>query len=402
MIGRFRSRRSGHEQGRSVGTPVTPRPDSSESTMTPRRGLIAAALASGAAIAVTQRGPAALAVHQPEDVLLGGANSETTPTYITRTNGGSALILQNGGGYGHGLSVESVSGYGVMATGAYAGVFGDTNSSDGVGVEGIGRTDGAIGVSGSAQGASGIGVSGTCALGVGVYGLTGPFSGTVAAPEHVAVAGLCRDDVGLAASLEGGRAPLRLVPMATVGAPTSGDHVAGEILVDANGVLFYCRTAGTPGSWIQVEAPAAPITVPSVPVLHTLPTPERFVDTRIGLGGLQGPVPATTTHTFVMTARVGQANDANLKIPDNATTLVGNLTVVGGEGVPLGSFATIWPTGPLPTVSNVNFGPKSVTGAIANSFVVGLAPSNGHGNVNVYNHAPCDYILDVTGYYTNS
>ena len=371
------------------------------STLTARRGLIGAALASGAAIAVSQRGGTALAVHQPEDVLLGGANLETTPTYITRTNGGSALILQNGGNYGHGLTVESVTGYGVQATGAYAGVNGDTDSSSGVGVSGVGRTDGGIGVAGGSVGERGIGVSAACELGVGVLAQTGTFS-PFNGPSHVAMVALCGDDTGLAASLAGGRAPLRLVPLETAGAPTTGEHDAGEILVDADGVLFYCRTAGTPGTWIQVEAPAAPIVVPSVPVLHTLPTPERFVDTRSGLGGVQGPVPAVTTHTFVMTGRVGQANDATLKIPDNATTLVGNLTVVGSDGVPLGSFATIWPSGPLPTVSNINFGPKNVTGAIANSFVVGLAASGGHGNVNVYNHASCDYILDVTGYYTNS
>ena len=76
--------------------------------------------------------------------------------------------------------------------------------------------------------------------------------------------------------------------------------------MDSNGVLFYCRSAGTPGTWIRVDAsPVIPTipTEPTVPVLNILPTPERFVDTRTGLGGVQGPVPAETTRTVAMTGR---------------------------------------------------------------------------------------------------
>ncbi len=135
------------------------------------------------------------------------------------------------------------------------------------------------------------------------------------------------------------------------------------------------------------------------PTLTFLPTPERFVDTRINLGGLQGPVPAGTTHTFPMTGRNGQSGNAALQIPDTATAIVGNLTVVGAAGIPLGSFLTVWPGGTQPTVSNINFGPATVTGAVANSFAVALTSVGGHGALNVFNLSACDYILDVTGYY---
>ena len=197
---------------------------------------------------------------------------------------------------------------------------------------------------------------------------------------------------GLGGSLQGGLAPLRLVPAASgTGAPATGAHAAGELFVDAAGSLYYCRAGGTPGTWTRLDTTPA-----SVPFFTTLPTPERFVDTRTNLGGVQGPVPANTTHTFLMTGRNGQSGNPALQIPDRATAIVGNLTVVGAAGIPLGSFLTLWPTGTQPTVSNINYGPAATSGAIANTFVVGL---EGHGNVNVFNLSACDYILDVTGYY---
>jgi hypothetical protein len=100
-----------------------------------------------------------------------------------------------------------------------------------------------------------------------------------------------------------------------------------------------------------------------------------------------------------MTGRNGQSGNPALQIPDAATAIVGNLTVVGAAGIPLGSFLTLWPGGAQPTVSNINFGPATVTGAVANSFAVALATAGGHGALNVFNQSTCDYIIDVTGFY---
>ena len=50
-------------------------------------------------------------------------------------------------------------------------------------------------------------------------------------------------------------------------------------------------------------------------------------------------------------------------------------------------------------MSNINFGPSAQTGAVANSFLVALRPSNGHGTLKVFNSVPCDYLIDVTAYY---
>ena len=46
---------------------------------------------------------------------------------------------------------------------------------------------------------------------------------------------------------------MRLVPQSSSGPPTSGFHQRGELLMDANGALFVCKTDGTPGVWRKVK-----------------------------------------------------------------------------------------------------------------------------------------------------
>jgi hypothetical protein len=50
----------------------------------------------------------------------------------------------------------------------------------------------------------------------------------------------------------GGLAPLRLTPAGTRGAPTAGFHQAGELFVDDNINLFFCKASGTPGMWVRI------------------------------------------------------------------------------------------------------------------------------------------------------
>ncbi len=110
--------------------------------------------------------------------------------------------------------------------------------------------------------------------------------------------------------------------------------------------------------WVQVSEQRQP------PSFRTLPTPERFIDTRSDLGGVRGRVAAGTTSTFRMTGRNGESANAMLQIPDDATIVVGNLSAIGGATVPVGSFVTLWPSGDRPTTSSISFGPGVV---VANS-----------------------------------
>jgi hypothetical protein len=82
---------------------------------------------------------------------------------------------------------------------------------------------------------------------------------------------------GLGGSFAGTLAPLLLVPAATNGAPRTGAHAAGELYVDGKGDLYYCRTAGTPGTWVNLLA-APPATTASSS-LHPV-SPARVYDSR--------------------------------------------------------------------------------------------------------------------------
>ena len=129
--------------------------------------------------------------------------------------------------------------------------------------------------------------------------------------------------------------------------------------------------------------------------LTTLATPDRYVDTRIGFGGVQGPLPDNSTKTFQITGRPGENG---VIIPDNATAIIGTLTAIGNAGSLPGSFLTIWPGGAQPPVSNVNYGPPP-TNVLATQFTSGLGSgAGGHGYVNIFNRSQADYLVDVTAY----
>jgi hypothetical protein len=58
---------------------------------------------------------------------------------------------------------------------------------------------------------------------------------------------------GYGGTFQGGKAPLRLVPAGTVGAPTLGVHAQGELFVDVQGTSFMCMASGGPGRWASLS-----------------------------------------------------------------------------------------------------------------------------------------------------
>jgi hypothetical protein len=66
-------------------------------------------------------------------------------------------------------------------------------------------------------------------------------------------AGVNGFSAGYGGQFSGDRAPLRLKPAAVAGHPTTELHQKGELFVDVNGDLFYCKVDGTPGTWFRVQ-----------------------------------------------------------------------------------------------------------------------------------------------------
>ncbi|MET9885729.1 hypothetical protein ABZZ20_21845 [Streptomyces sp. NPDC006430] len=120
---------------------------------------------------------------------------------------------------------------------------------------------------------------------------------------------------------------------------------------------------------------------------YTPLAPERFVDTRIGLGTAQGQV-AGQTSFGVQIAGKGQ-------VPASGVTAVAlNVTVTNPRQ---DGHLTVYPGGQqAPTASNVNF---TAGQTIANSVIVPVGPD---GKINVRNGAwaGIDVIVDVVGYYS--
>jgi hypothetical protein len=234
-------------------------------------------------------------------LLAGTSNWSDTTTYLDSADPGSAMyVLGNGRGVSgvaqsgpglHGLSytqngvlgvgmanglngVEGLAvnpgasgvygqhdnaGYGVAGRSSNIGVFGESTGS-GVGVYGA-STDG-DGVQAVSQNQSGVngastnsyGVRGFSANSVGVLATSNSATGAgllaendSGAPGGVAVIALGQAGVGVYAS--GEHAAVQLGRNSLSGAPTSGFHTAGELVLDANADLYLCKASGTPGTW---------------------------------------------------------------------------------------------------------------------------------------------------------
>jgi hypothetical protein len=123
--------------------------------------------------------------------------------------------------------------------------------------------------------------------------------------------------------------------------------------------------------------------------------PTRLLDTRYGIGGPVGQVPADGT-VHLKVAGYGGASG----IPADVTAVVLNLTVTDAHG---SGFITAYDDGDpngVPTASNVNYSPGQTVPNLA------VVPVGADGDVALYNGGmsagSVDLIADVTGYFTQS
>jgi hypothetical protein len=93
---------------------------------------------------------------------------------------------------------------------------------------------------------------------------------------------------GTGATFRGGLAPIRLQPATAAGSPTTFNHLAGELYVDANGALWLCTANGDAthvGTFKQVATTDLG--------LHVIATPKRIYSNSLAANALATALDAT-------------------------------------------------------------------------------------------------------------
>ncbi|MFN8022829.1 MAG: hypothetical protein U0Q03_14985 [Acidimicrobiales bacterium] len=170
-----------------------------------------------------------------------------------------------------------------------------------------------------------------------------------------------------------------------VPATSSVNVVGGDVVpnltvagVGAGGaVCFYSTVAA------DLVADVAAYVPGGAAGIAMLPSPQRLLDTRIGLGGPLAPVSDS-----VRSMQVGGVAG----VPAGAAAVLVNLTATEGTG---GGYAAAFPCGVgVPLVSNLNFARGQ---NVANAALVKLAPD---GTMCLRANLPVHLVVDVTGYVT--
>jgi len=303
-------------------------------------GLLGGAAAVGAGATLLAASPAEAAGNVVIDTINTGA---ATTTLTSTTNAGTYamnVVSGNssipGGTAGHGFA-----GTGGNSTGS--------GGNGGVGLVGFGGS-GAFGGDGLQAYGGGAGARGVFAHG----------------------------DVGLLAS--SGLTPIRIVTNINPGAPTTGAHLAGDVYVDSNGVLWYCTADGTPGTWVNLSTGSKLVSIP----------PARIYDSRMGQLPVTGPKTPITNGT---TVSLNVTNNSS-GVPATAHAVLGNLTVTNTAGP---GFLTVYANGASqPATSSINMSP-GVT--FANNFTSAVNSANSEISVTCGGVGPTDFIVDLVGYY---
>jgi hypothetical protein len=271
----------------------------------------------------------------------------------------------------YGLSSNGIGVTGITNNLAYPGVFGYNTQGDAIA--------GYAGQSSTGDGPSKSGVYGVhYSTGVVTHGVFGrSFSalgyGMFGYNEAGGIGIGADSNGGLGAEFKGTLAPLRLIPKGTAGAPTTGTHKLGELVTSteagSTSNLYYCKTAGTPGTWVKLN--------------HTINGNENDVTIAAGTNvTVDNSVPGTIT----ISATAGGGGVSSL----NGQTGGVNLTAANGSGITIGTPGG----GNVPLSANLTAGtgisltPSGATTAItvANTGVTGVSVNGGTnvtGNINM-------------------
>ena len=190
------------------------------------------------------------------------------------------------------------------------------------------------------------------------------------------------------------RAPLWLVPRADPNDDTVA-HQVGEVVVDADGHFWACVIAGTPGTWVDLAAPAvAPADLQ--PQYYPI-DPVRSYDSREAAYTESGPLAPNEVRVVSVADshdRAGAVLPADV-VPEGATAVTYNITVARPTGHNYLSVAPGDATDP-PAASSINFDTgrndaNGLTGRLDADRQLAVFCGDDVGS--------CEFIIDVTGYY---
>ena len=252
-----------------------------------RRVLTLAGAAAAGAIAATVREGTASAI-DPNDVALNSTNNSTASTIISYA-GGAAPVNNI-------LTVQDA----VVATPAPAAL---------------------------------VGIASGARVQTGVHGYSaGSVAGVVAHADGSAAVGLV--------ARGSGRANAILVAEGTSGPARPVVHVAGELVCDANGDLWFCAVPGLPGTWRKLAGPT------SAGAYHAI-VPSRVYDSRLGSPAPGGALMVGNNRLVSLKDRrtldTGAVNTVDI-VPPGSTAVTANVTVVDTFG---SGFLTVNPGGNL-------------------------------------------------------
>lgn len=175
---------------------------------------------------------------------------------------------------------------------------------------------------------------------------------------------------GYGGEFEGGKASVRLIPNDSTGAPTTGDHLSGELFMDDSGALFLCTADGTPGTFVRLDAQGPTY----------LDTPERAFDSRTTTAFSAGE---TRTIDLTTTSLPAGATSAIVNIAVTSTVGQGYLAVYDADQSIAGK----------PSFSTINWFADGQT--LANTTTVAVSAA---GAIKVFAARATHVIVDVIAY----
>ncbi|WP_334141295.1 hypothetical protein [Rhabdothermincola sp.] len=183
---------------------------------------------------------------------------------------------------------------------------------------------------------NGVAVAANCTSGIALYGFSSSDTGLDVGSNSGSGIDAYVDEAAVHFRLGGASPP----------PSTAYARIAGSIVCDTDGDLWYCVASGTPGTWRKVSGAG------TAGALHILPTPVRVYDSRpcyLPNIGTKAPLPGNTPRPCDL-----KANGSG--VPAGATAALISLTATNTAGS--GGFLSVYRAGiAWPGTSNLNWSP---------------------------------------------